>query len=133
MLRGSSFLLEKSVKFYEPLVKYIAQTKPKIWSIDVDTYNEENIALLIELKNDIELYVDGIRLPSRWSSFSPIKKRKFWSFYRREKFELEQYYDDRLLRTYGLEMYAYLTAYSEVNAFLIKRFYLNFKILKIVF
>lgn len=53
MLRGSSFLLEKSLKFYEPLIKYIAQTKPKIWNIDVDTYNEENIALLLECKNDI--------------------------------------------------------------------------------
>lgn len=53
MLRGSSFLLEKSVKFYEPLVKYIAQAEPKIWDIDVDTYNEENIALLLKCNNDI--------------------------------------------------------------------------------
>lgn len=54
MLRGSSFLLEKSVKFYEPLIRYIAQIKKEIWDIDVHTYTDENIALLIECRNDIK-------------------------------------------------------------------------------
>lgn len=54
MLRGSSFLLKKSVKFYEPLIRYIAQVKKEIWDIDVHAYTDENIALLIECRNDIK-------------------------------------------------------------------------------
>jgi hypothetical protein len=53
MLRGSSFLLEKSLKFYVPLIKYISQADMEIWDIDVDSYNDKNINLLLELKNDI--------------------------------------------------------------------------------
>jgi len=64
MLRGSSFLLEKSLKFYEPLVKYISQTDTKIWDIDVDTYNEANIRLLLECKNDIRRILGSASNPS---------------------------------------------------------------------
>jgi hypothetical protein len=53
MLRGSSFLLEKSVKFYEPLIQYIAQVKKEVWEIDVPTYTNENVAMLIDCRNDI--------------------------------------------------------------------------------
>lgn len=53
MLRGSSFLLEKSLKFYEPLIRYIAQVRKEIWDIDVCAYTE-NITLLIDCRNDIK-------------------------------------------------------------------------------
>jgi len=33
MLRGSSFLLNKSAKYYEPLIEYIANLDEEIWDI----------------------------------------------------------------------------------------------------
>ena len=53
MLRGSSFLLEKSVKFYEPLIRNIAKFDKRIWEIDVDAYTEENMDILIACKQMI--------------------------------------------------------------------------------
>src|SRR5690606_25709984 len=52
MLRGSSFLLEKSAKHYEKLVEEIADFDKKIWEIDVDNY-DTNIDLLISFKEKI--------------------------------------------------------------------------------
>jgi hypothetical protein len=42
MLRGSSFLLRKSVKFFVRLVATIANTPPDHWSIDADRYTTAN-------------------------------------------------------------------------------------------
>jgi hypothetical protein len=53
MMRGSSFLLEKSVKNYEELIRTISKSDPNLWEIDVDNYNENNIKLLLNCKNDI--------------------------------------------------------------------------------
>lgn len=50
MLRGSAFLLGKSVKFYERLVVTIVGTAPDLWAIDVDTYTPNNIKLILECK-----------------------------------------------------------------------------------
>jgi hypothetical protein len=47
MLRASSFLLQKSVRHYEPLIEGVAQFPVGIWEIDVDRYTEENIELLL--------------------------------------------------------------------------------------
>lgn len=47
MMRGSSFLIQKSAKNYEQLIKIISKMEPKLWEIDVMDYNEENIKLLI--------------------------------------------------------------------------------------
>src|SRR5262245_59502041 len=41
MLRNS-FLLEKSVKYYEPLIDGIASFPSEIWDIDADKYTGEN-------------------------------------------------------------------------------------------
>jgi hypothetical protein len=46
MLRNS-FLLEKSVRFYQPLIRGIATFDKRIWTIDADSYDERNIALLL--------------------------------------------------------------------------------------
>jgi hypothetical protein len=54
MLRGSSFLLEKSVKHYEPLINYIASLNKSIWSIDVDTYTDSNISTICNIYKDIK-------------------------------------------------------------------------------
>ena len=54
MYRGSTFLLQKSVKVFEPLVKYIASGECDAWGIDVDNYTEENIKKLISCAERIE-------------------------------------------------------------------------------
>lgn len=53
MMRGSSFLLEKSVRNYKNLISAISKMNPKLWEIDVDGYNEETIELLLDCKNKI--------------------------------------------------------------------------------
>lgn len=50
MLRGSSFLLSKSVRFYKRVLDVIVTGPQSLWSIDVDAYSSENIDLLMEAK-----------------------------------------------------------------------------------
>lgn len=49
MLRGSSFLLNHSVKYYEPLVKYIASLDKSVWDIDVQNYTNKNIEIILSI------------------------------------------------------------------------------------
>lgn len=53
MLRGSSFLLEKSVRVYAELIRAISRMDVRLWSIDVPNYDEQNIALLMECRRQI--------------------------------------------------------------------------------
>lgn len=53
MLRGSSFLLQKSLKHYVPLLKWIAKQDNEVWHIDVNNYSEENYKILDQLYNGI--------------------------------------------------------------------------------
>ncbi|MEA1869888.1 MAG: hypothetical protein U9N09_07080 [Euryarchaeota archaeon] len=53
MMRGSSFLLEKSIKNYKNLIIIISKMNPILWEIDVDNYDEENIKLLLNCKKQI--------------------------------------------------------------------------------
>lgn len=53
MMRGSSFLLEKSVRNYKSLIVAISKMNPKLWEIDVANYTEENVESLIDCKNKI--------------------------------------------------------------------------------
>jgi hypothetical protein len=50
MLRGSSFLLEKSIGQYKPLIKEISTFPTEIWQIDADSYTESNIQVLMDFK-----------------------------------------------------------------------------------
>jgi len=54
MYRGSSFLLQKSVKYLEPTVDYIADLDRNVWNIDVDKYDEKIIEYIIEVYNEIK-------------------------------------------------------------------------------
>ncbi len=54
MIRGSSFLLEKSARNHKNLIVSISKINPKLWEIDVDNYDEENIKLLLDCKEQIE-------------------------------------------------------------------------------
>lgn len=55
MYRGSSFLLQKSVKHLEPTIKYIANIDEEVWNIDIDKYDENNINKIIEIYSDIKI------------------------------------------------------------------------------
>lgn len=53
MLRGSSFLLQKSVKHYEQVISVIAKMPKVCWKLDLDTYSDESISLLLEIYKHI--------------------------------------------------------------------------------
>lgn len=48
MFRGKSFLLQRSYKYFEPLIYEIANVPQEMWSIDVDKYTDNAIDLLTE-------------------------------------------------------------------------------------
>ncbi|MBI4931049.1 MAG: hypothetical protein HY841_09825 [Bacteroidetes bacterium] len=54
MFRGSSFLLQKSVRHFQPTIEYIATVDKFAWSIDVNNYSEQNIQTIIKIYNDIK-------------------------------------------------------------------------------
>jgi hypothetical protein len=52
--------MEKSIKFFEPLIKYFASADCDVWSIDVGDYDDKNIIKLIECYNKIkEILLNG--------------------------------------------------------------------------
>lgn len=59
MYRGSSFLLERSVKIFASLIKAMSKMEKIRWEIDVGEYNEENIDILIRCFNDIKSSLKG--------------------------------------------------------------------------
>jgi len=54
MFRGSSFILEKSSKYFIPTLEYIASLPSTTWDIDANNLNEENIDNLIDIYNSIK-------------------------------------------------------------------------------
>ena len=54
MFRGSSFLLQKSAKYFQPTIEYIATLGSDIWKIDVDKYNEQTIEKIIVIYSEIK-------------------------------------------------------------------------------
>ena len=61
MFRGSSFLLQKSVKHFEPTIFYISKLDRSVWKIDVDNYDDQNIQTIISTYNGIKerLIING--------------------------------------------------------------------------
>jgi len=53
MMRGSSFLLQKSVSHYQDLIKAISEMPKHYWEIDINNYTDENIKILLEIKSII--------------------------------------------------------------------------------
>ena len=49
MLRGSSFLLQKSVKHFQKLIEYYSKLNDDIWKIDIDNYNVQSNEKIIEI------------------------------------------------------------------------------------
>jgi hypothetical protein len=56
MYRGSSFILQRSLKHFEKLIEYINSADKSLWEIDVDNY-DKNIKTLIDLHNHIKKLV----------------------------------------------------------------------------
>jgi hypothetical protein len=54
MFRGSSFLLQKSVKHFEPTIRFIATLDKSVWNIDADNYDEKNILTIIKIYKDVK-------------------------------------------------------------------------------
>jgi len=54
MFRGSSFLLQKSAKYFERTIEYINSLDKYLWKIDVNNYNDNIIDNLIEIYNKID-------------------------------------------------------------------------------
>ena len=48
MLRGSSFLLRKSLAVYEPVVRAISDMDRAVWEIDAHCYTDANLTVLLE-------------------------------------------------------------------------------------
>jgi hypothetical protein len=60
MFRGSSFLLQKSAKYFIKTIEYINSLEKELWKIDVDNYDDRIINKLIEIYNKLEeLVVEG--------------------------------------------------------------------------
>ncbi len=58
MLRGSSFLLGKSVKVFETLIEAIATADPVLWEIDTHCYTPENIQVLLDFGGKIRQHLN---------------------------------------------------------------------------
>ena len=54
MYRGSSFLLQHSVKHFQQIIEYINIQDKTVWEIDVDNYTKENMETIIKIYQDIK-------------------------------------------------------------------------------
>lgn len=54
MFRGAGFFIDKSVKFFEPVIEVIAQTERRVWDIDVDRYDKSNIEAILQCSQNIK-------------------------------------------------------------------------------
>ena len=54
MFRGSSFILQKSAKYFEPTINYISTLDRSFWKIDVDNYNDQNIESIVTIYKEIK-------------------------------------------------------------------------------
>ena len=58
MMRASSFLIQKSLRFYIPIINWLASTCPlNAWNIDINNYNNDTIETLINIYNGLSLFV----------------------------------------------------------------------------
>lgn len=77
MYRGSTFVLQKSVRIFEPVMKYIASDECDVWGIDVDNYDEgNNIEKLVKCSERIkkELGIHNINGKDRAATETLITK-----------------------------------------------------------
>jgi hypothetical protein len=53
MFRGSSLLLNRSVRFFAPVIRVIASSAIRLWEIDAHVYTEDNIRELLHFRRTI--------------------------------------------------------------------------------
>ena len=63
MLRGSSFLLQRSAKHFIPLVELIADAPNELWELDVHKYDATGVSILMEWAGKIR---EALR-PQDWN------------------------------------------------------------------
>jgi hypothetical protein len=68
MFRGSSVLLQRSVKHYVPTIEVIVAARPEIWEIDANCYSDEAIELITDTAKQIRM-----ALPDRASDILVTK------------------------------------------------------------
>ena len=61
MLRGSSFLLQKNLKHFQPTIEYIASIDKSVWKIDAHNYTDANRKVILDIYKDVKglLVLDG--------------------------------------------------------------------------
>jgi len=64
MFRGRGWLLQKSVKNFEPLIKWISNANKELWEIDVDSYDHDQENIISAAEEIREVFHDGDRRPS---------------------------------------------------------------------
>lgn len=131
MMRGSSFLLEKSIRSYKALIITISKMNPKLWEIDVKNYNEENISLLLNCKQQIIFALGKENKPSdtlitkiMLGVFANIpafdqyfrKSFKVHAFNKKSLVKIKKFYDEKKddLNSFKLHTFDFLTA-KETN------------------
>jgi hypothetical protein len=142
MFRGSSFLLEKSVKFFEPLIVAISEMPKGVWAIDADRYTDDNIALLMECADTIAHGLDVTNKPTdtlitkimlgvfgNIPAFDDNFKKGFGhSFGRNGLKMISKFYDDHKTRIDAKEIYTFDFSGNET-----KRRYTKAKIIDMIF
>ena len=130
MLRGSSFLLEKSASNFKKLIISISEMDPILWSIDVDNYSEENMRLLLECKKEIIASLGEDNNPSdtlvtkiMLGVFANVpaydqyfkKSMKVNSFSRKSLLKIKMFYDENkaTFDSYKLHTFNFLTGNEE--------------------
>ncbi len=77
MMRWSSFLLWKSIVFFQDLIKEISIMPKEYWEIDIDNYTDVNIEVLLKIRKILKT--------SLWISNNPsdtlITKIMLWVFW----------------------------------------------------
>jgi hypothetical protein len=53
MLRGSSPLLQRSVKHFAPVVEAIISSEPETWATDADRYDHDSIDLILRVASEL--------------------------------------------------------------------------------
>ena len=112
MYRGSSFLLQKSLKHLERLIKLISKLSSTYWEIDVDSYTDANISFLIDLSNSMRNSLGDTDDYPRDTLITKIMLGVFGNV---------PAYDDNFTKGFGIRVFGKKTLYD------IKDFYLSNK------
>ncbi len=127
MMRGSSFLLEKSLRNYNELIVAISKMNRNLWEIDVDNYSDKNIDFLLDCKKQIaealgkennptDTLVTKIMLGvfANIPAFDKYFKKSFkvYSLNKKSLLKIKEFYEDNktIFDSYKIHTFNFLTA-----------------------